>query len=418
MRATPLHIRSIRTLRRNNPFRVLGEHRNFRLFWFGQTLSLIGTWMQVMAQGWMALELTNNAARVTAVTAIGSLPILLLSLHAGVLVDRADKLKIVKIAQTMMLLEALALWYFTWTGTLTYPLLLALAFANGLFSAVEIPARQAMMIDLVGRDDLRSAIALNSSGFNLARIVGPGIGAFVIATFGIAWCFFANSLSYFAVLVGLFMIRLPPWLSTARTSSPFEGIKEGLRYIVRSREMFAIMQLVTVFSIFGTPYLTLMPVVARDQLGLGPDGYGLLLACVGIGGLSGALFLAAVAQRVRRGRLLVYSSIGFSLLLMMFAVVRSPAVAYGLLLFTGFTMIFNGALSNGMMQSLVPDVLRGRLMAVYSLVVVGVGQVVGAFVAGAVARAIGVSWAIGGGAAIILVYSLWAGWYYTELSTL
>lgn len=417
-RPTPLHVRSVRALRRHNPFRVLQQHRNFRLFWIGQTLSLIGTWMQGMGEGWLALELTNNAARVTAVAAVASLPVLLLSLHVGVLVDRADKLRIVRMTQSAMLLQALTLWWLSWRGELTYPLLLALAGANGLFAAVEIPARQAMIVDLVGREDLREAIALNSSGFNLARVIGPAAGAFVAATLGMSWCFFVNALSYFAVLWGLFLIQLPPWRKVAAVVSPFEGIKQGLRYIAGTRDVFAIMLLVTVFSVFGVPYLTLMPVVARDVLGLGADGYGLLLASVGVGGLTGALFLAAVGPRVPRGRLLMTSALVYGTLLTAFALVRRPGIAYPVLFGAGFTMILNSAIANGMLQSLVPDGLRGRLMAVYSLVVVGLGQVVGAILAGEVAKTVGADWAIGGAAVAALGFTAWAIWRYPGVRAL
>src|SRR5688572_6602920 len=187
----------------SNPFRVLLTHRNFRSFWIGQTLSLVGSWMQSMAIGWFALELSNSAFIVGVVVASGSLPILAFSLHAGVLVDRSDKLRLVKIAQTLLLLEAALLWWLTWTGHVNVGALIALSLFGGAVASVEIPARQALMIDLVGRDDLRDAIALNSSGFNLARIIGPATGAFVIANAGMAWCFAVNALSYLTVLVGL-----------------------------------------------------------------------------------------------------------------------------------------------------------------------------------------------------------------------
>jgi predicted MFS family arabinose efflux permease len=260
----------------------------------------------------------------------------------------------------------------------------------------------------VGREDLSEAIALNSSGFHLARIVGPAIGALVIAALGIAWCFGLNALSYLAVLGGLFMIRLPARERPLPTGSPLEGLREGFRYMWGTPIVRALMGVVLVFSVLGTPYLTLMPVVARDRLGLGPDGYGVLLASVGVGGLAGALYLAAVGPRVPRGRLLVGSSFLFAALLVGFAFVHTAWLACTVLLAVGFTMILNGALSNALLQSIVPDALRGRLMAAYSFVVVGMAQVVGAFCGGAVARAVGESWAIGGGGALMLVYALWA----------
>jgi MFS family permease len=395
------------TVRSLNPFRTLVAHRNFRLFWIGQTLSLTGTWMQTMAQGWLALQLSNSAFIVGLVSSIGSLPVLALSLPAGVVTDRVNKLRLVTICQACLLVEAALLWGFTYTHRITIPLLLGLAFINGTASAFEIPARQSLMIELVGRDDLHDAIALNSSGFNLARIIGPALGAAVIATFGLAWCFFLNAVSYLAVLAGLFLIRLPPW-EAAIHPSPIEGLREGIRYMVDTPVISALIKVMTVSAICSIPYLTLMPVVARDLLHAGAAGYGVLLACVGIGGLAGALSLAAFGARFRRGRLLEFSTYGFAALLIAFSLSRSEWLSRGVLLGCGFMMIFNGALLNGLLQSIVPDALRGRLMSVYSLIAVGVSQVVGSFIAGSVANAVGVDWAIGGAAAVMLAYAYYA----------
>src|SRR6478672_6403320 len=218
-----------------NPFRTL-RHRNFRLFWVGQTVSLIGTWMQTMATGWLALELSNSALLVGLVASASSLPVLLFSLHGGVVADRVDRLK------------AGALWWFTITGHITMGWLIALAATNGLISAFEIPARQALVIDLVDRSELSGAIALNSSGFNLARVVGPGIGAVVIAKAGVAACFGLNSLSYVAVLIGLFLVKLPPRTAVVASVKPMDGIRELLHFMRDTQSVNALMKLVTVFS--------------------------------------------------------------------------------------------------------------------------------------------------------------------------
>jgi predicted MFS family arabinose efflux permease len=285
--------------------------------------------------------------------------------------------------------------------------LLVLATFSGIFGAFEIPARQSLVIELVGREDLPAAIALNSSGFNLARIVGPSIGAIVIAKLGLSWCFGVNALSYIAVLAGLMMIRLPAWIPPDEIASSLEGIREGVRYMRDTPSIAALMRIVTVYSVFGVPYLTLMPVMARDRMGLGADGYGALLACVGIGGLAGALGLAAVGDRLPRGQMLRITTYAFAGLLLIFSFVTRPIVAYPMLLAVGFMMIVTSALANSTLQHLVPNELRGRLMAAYSFVVVGLSAVIGSLVAGSVAHLIGVSWAIGGGAAIMLVYSYW-----------
>lgn len=391
-----------------NPFRVFIRHRNFRLFLIGQTMSLIGTWMQTMAQGWLALELTNNAFLVGLVATATSIPILLFTMPAGVLVDRSDKLRLVRIAQACYLLEASALWLLTATHRITIDSLLGLAFLSGLIASIEIPARQSMFIDLVGRDDLPDAIALNSSGFNLARVVGPGIAAAVIARFGIAWCFFLNAASYVAVLVGLFMITLPAHKPHPGHARPWVGVQQALRYMRDTPKVRALMLMVTVYSILGAPILALMPVVAREMFGLGAEGYGLLLSLLGIGGLTGALSLAGVGYRVSRTRLLIAASMMWAVLLILFSVSRQPWQAYVLLLGIGCTMILNGAISNGLLQAIVPNELRGRMMAAYGLVVVGLSQVVGAFSGGVLAHAFGVRTTIAIAAVIMLLYGLWA----------
>lgn len=394
-----------------NPFRALVQHRNFRLFWSGQTLSLVGSWMQTMAQGWLALELSNSPVIVGLVAAASSLPIVLLSVGAGIVVDRTDKLRLVTVAQALLLVEATALWWLTWSDNITIAWLVTLATLTGVVSAFEIPARQSLVIELVGREHLRSAIALNSMGFNLGRIVGPSLAAVVIARAGIAWCFGVNALSYLAVLIGLSLVRLPPrqMVRTALEMSPVEGIREGVTYMRDTAPVRALINLIAVYAVLGGPYLALMPVVARDMLSLGASGYGLLLAGVGIGGLAGALWLAGRTERDRdRGRLLAHSSFAFATLLLLFSFVRVPSVAFGFLLAMGFTMIVTSAVSNALLQQIVPDAMRGRIMAAYSFIVVGLSQTVGSFGVGAVADVVGVSWALGGCAAVMLAYATWA----------
>lgn len=391
-----------------NPFRVVLEHRNFRIFLTGQTLSLIGTWMQTMAEGWLALELTNSAFLVGLVATAASVPILLFTMPAGAIVDRSDKLRIVRIAQAAFLCQASALWLLTVTDRMTIGRLLALAFTGGLIASIEIPARQAMMIDLVGRDDLPDAIALNSSGFNLARVVGPGIAAAVIARLGIAWCFFLNAASFVAVLLGLFMMQLPRWMPGRHRTSPWQGVVEVLRYMRDTPSLRALMLMVTVYSVLGAPLLALMPVIAREMFGLGAGGYGLLLSFLGVGGLCGALGLAALGGRVSRIRLLTIASMIWPALLMVFSLTRSPLAGYALLLAVGCVMILNGAISNGLLQGIVPDAFRGRIMAAYGLVVVGLAQVVGAFSGGVVAHFLGVADAIFVAGLLMAAYGVWA----------
>ncbi len=390
-----------------NPFRTLARHRNFRLFWFGQTASLVGTWMQVMAEGWLALQLTNDPFLVGLVASVGAFPVLVLSFPAGVLVDRVDRLRLVTAMQAMLLVQAVALWALTVSGHVTIHWMLALACLGGTCTAFEVPARQSLIVDLVGRDDLPQAIALNSSGFNLARIVGPALGAAAIATLGIGWCFGLNALSYLAVLAGLLRIRLPRAERGAHHGSPWDGLAEGFRYVWRVPTVRAILGLTLVYSVCGTPYLALMSVLARDVLGLGARGYGALLAAVGAGGLAGALGLAAFGARVRPGRWLMWSTVAYPVLLVALAAVRNVVAAEVVLLATGVAMIVSGALGNAVLQRTVPDAMRGRLMAAYSFLVVGMAQGVGALAGGALARAVGVDWVIAAGGAAMLAYAAW-----------
>jgi MFS family permease len=397
-----------------NPFRVLQIHRNFRLFWTGQTVSLIGTWMQQVGQGWLALELTNSAFLVGVVAAAGTLPVLLFSLYGGVVADRRSKLHIVMVCQSLLLVEAAALWWLTLSGVINVEWLLVLATLGGVISAFEIPARQALMVELVTREDLVDAIALNSGGFNLARIIGPSIAAIVLAKLGLAWCFGINALSYFAVLGSLAFIRLPAWTPVINLVSPFEQLKEGFKYIQNTPAVAGLMGVIAIYSIFGFMYLTMMPVVARDLLGTGASGYGALLTFVGVGALSGALALAALGPRIKRGRLFRDTAFSFAVLTILFSFVRVIPLAAIVLLFLGLTMLINGALANGILQTVVPDELRGRVMATYVFVYVGFTPI-GSVIAGGVARALGVEWAIFSGGVIMLAYFAWAFWRYPEI---
>src|SRR5918992_2843054 len=400
-----------------NPFRALQRHRNYRRFWIGYTVSLVGTWMRNVAQGWLALELTNDAFMVGLVSAVGNLPVLLFSLFGGVLADRYSKLRIVRVTQALLLVEAVLMWWFTWTGLITVPRLLALATFAGMVSAFDVPARQSLQIELVGKEDLLDAIALNSSGFNLARIIGPSIAAFIIAKAGLAWCFGINALSYFAVLIGLLAIRLPPTPARLTGSSPLREVWRALVYMSRKREVSALMRLVAVFSVFGVPYLVLMPVLARDVLHTDASGYGFLLTCVGVGAIAAALTLATLGRRIRQGVLLERAAYGFSILLIGLALSTSVPLSAVLMVAIGFAMICNNALANTLLQTTVPDALRGRVMAAYALVFIGfspIGQLLG----GLVASRFGVQWAIGIGAVVMLAYTAWAFARYPELRSL
>jgi MFS family permease len=373
--------------------------------------------MQTVGQGWLALELSNSPFMVGFVAAAGSIPVLLLTLYAGVVADRHEKLRMVKITQALLLAQATALWWFVWTGHINMTGLTVLALAGGAIDAFDIPARQALMVELVGREDIVDAIALNSSGFNLARIIGPTIAAVVIAKLGLAWCFGLNAVSFLLVQIAMSMIRFPIWMRSARATSATGGLTEGLRYLLRTRTVTLLMAMAAVYAIFGIPYLVLMPVVARNTLRAGAQGYGLLLAAVGIGAVLGAVVLAMIGQSVARGRLLVVATVLFTCFLIAFSISRSLWLSAALLLVVGFSMIVNNALVNGLLQTMAPDELRGRVMSAYAFVYVGLGPV-GSLLSGTLADFIGAPGAIAVGAGVMLLFALWVFGMRTELRRL
>jgi MFS family permease len=390
------------------PPRAFGalRHRNFRVFYLGQLLSLTGTWMQSTAQGWLVLELTNSALRLGIVTAVTSLPTLLFSLWAGDLADRHDKRRIILIAQSLALAVALTLAVLTGTERITYGVLLSLVFVMGTASAFEIPTRQSFFVDLVGPADLPNAIALNSAAFNATRIVGPGLAGAMIATMGIAACYFANAVSYVAVIVGLLMMRLPRHTPAERTTSTVENIREGLAYIRGDRLVRTLVWLIAGMSVTALPYVMLLPVFARDVLRVGAPGLGSLLAATGTGALVAGVALASGRIRIPRGRLIIGAATAYALALMAFALSRSYALSLVLLAVTGFTMILNNTSVNALLQSRTPDRLRGRVMSVYVFMFLGMAPL-GSLQAGALARWIGAPYALACGAGALLLIVAW-----------
>jgi len=382
------------------------RHRNYRVFYLGQLLSLTGTWMQSTAQGWLVLELTNSALRLGIVTAVASIPTLLFSLWAGDLADRHDKRRIILIAQGVALSAALALAVLTGTERITYGALLALVFVLGTAAAFEIPTRQSFFVELVGPADLPNAIALNSAAFNATRIVGPGLAGAMIGTMGIAACYYANAISYIAVMIGLLMMRLPRFIPAARTTSTVENIREGLAYIRSDRLVRTLVWLVAGLSVTALPYVMLLPVFARDVLRVGAPGLGSLLAATGAGALAAGISLAAGRIRVPRGRLILGAMTVFALVLMGFALSRSYALSLVLLSLAGFCMILNNASVNALLQSRTPDRLRGRVMSVYVFMFIGMTPL-GALQAGALARWLGAPYALAIGAGALLLIVAW-----------
>jgi MFS family permease len=396
-----------------NPFRLLAHSPNFRLFFAGQTTSLVGTWMQQVAQGWLALQLSNDAFLVGVVAAAGTVPILLLSLPGGIVADRARRLRVVTIAQALLLVEAALLWWFVWSGHITIGWLIAIALFGGAIAAFEIPARQALFIEMVGKAHVMDAIALNSSGFNFARIVGPSLAAIVIARYGIAWCFGLNALSYLAVLISLALIRLPHTPS-APPARALHALAEAFTYVRTHRLTAVLMQVVAVYSLLSIPVLTLLPVLARDVLGLDAGGYGVLMTCVGVGAMIGALSIASAGPRLSRHRALVVTSLAFPVLLIAVALSRTELLTGLVLLAVGACMVVNGAVVNALLQSASPDALRGRVISIYVAVYIGTNPI-GSFISGWIARHWGTPAAIGGLAVVMGVYAGWALRRYPEL---
>lgn len=383
-------------------------HRNFQLFFLGQGTSLVGTWMQSVALGWLVLDLTNSPFSVGLNSALRSFGVLLFTLYAGIVADRVDKRRLIVTTQVLQMVEALVLAVLVWTHVVAVWQVMVLAGLVGVVNAFDIPARQAFLVELVGKDDLVNAIALNSSLFNATRIIGPAIAGVIIGAAGVGWCFFLNGISYIAVIWGLLAMKLPPFVERPVTESTWEGFRGGVRFIFGDPRMSTLVILVAILSVFGFPVLVMMPVFARNVLHTGAGGYGALMAAVGLGAMLGALALALASDRVPKGRALLLGGGAFSVLLILFALSPWFGVSLILLALTGCAMIVATALSNTLLQTLVPDHLRGRVMGFYSFMFVGMAPL-GAFLIGWLAEHIGAPYAtvIGGAVCTLSMAMTW-----------
>lgn len=379
-----------------HPFHAL-RHRNFRLFFFGQFVSLVGTWMQVVAQGWLVLELSNSPFLVGLVTSLESLPILLLTLYGGVLADRVDRRRAITWLQAGMLVESLVLTLLTATGHITVGWLMLLAPMLGICSAFEVPIRQAFMMEMVGREDLINAIALNSSIFNLTRIVGPVIAGGLIATLGTTACFALNTVSFLAVIIAFARMR-PPFPGALERKPDVETtFRDGVRYALGTPEPRVLLTVAAALSIFGLgPVLTMLPVYARQVLHLGAGGYGGLMSSVGVGAAFGAIAMASLGHRLDRRRLIVLATLFFSSVLALTSLHRSYPLALTGLAMIGFGSVLSAISTNTLLQTEAPDDLRGRVLGFYSFVVLGLSPF-GSLQAGFVAEHLGAqaSFAVG-----------------------
>ncbi len=353
--------------------------------------------MQIVAQSWLVFILTDSAFYVGLVDALESIPILALSLYGGVIADRIPKRRLIAITQSCSMVLAFVLAAIVLADVATVGQVMVIATLHGVVNAFDFPARQALYSEVVSRDDLMNAIALNASAFNASRIVGPAIAGAVIGLFGVAACFLVNGVSYVAVLVGLFSMRVPAEGSAEAGPSAWSRIRAGLRHIAADTRMRTLFFALAVVSVFGRPLLVLLPIVAKSVLGRGAAEYGWMMSSVGIGAVAGGLAVATFAGRIPKGRVVAWSASAFGLLLIMLSLVRTLPLALVLLAAWGCTMSLNGSIANTLLQTMSPDALRGRVMSVYTFVVMGLAPL-GALQAGAIAETLGapVAMAIGG----------------------
>jgi len=377
------------------------RHRNFRLFFGGQLISLVGTWMQTVAQSWLVYRLTGSTLLLGTVGFASQIPVFLVAPIGGIVADRRNRHRVVIATQTSSMILAFILASLTLTNRIQVWEIMVLAGGLGVVNAFDIPARQAFLIDMVGRGDLMNAIALNSSMFNGARILGPAVAGILVAWVGEGWCFFVNAVSYIAVIVGLLLMRIEQPANLSHEGSPIENILEGFRFVRDAAPIRAILLLLGLVSLVGMPYSVLMPVFAHQILHGGARELGTLMGATGVGALLGALSLAARVGVKGLGRLIAVCAGGFGASLILFASSRSLWLSVILLVPVGFTMMVQMASSNTLLQSMSPDQLRGRVIAVYSMMFMGMAPF-GAFFAGAIAHRIGAPWtvAIGGLACI------------------
>jgi MFS family permease len=363
------------------------RHRNFRLFFGGQMISLIGTWMQSMALSWLVLILTSSAFYLGLVGALQTLPILLFSFWAGVVVDRTNKYRLLFLTQSTAMVLALVLGVLIFEEVLRLWLLCLLVFLAGTAFAFDIPVRQAFIVELVGKADLPNAIALNSTLFNATRVAGPAVAGILIAKVGMANCFFLNAVSFLAVLLALLRLQLPPPRRAPRV--PFrQAWREMLDHILKRQELKFVLGLMTVVSLFAMPYYVLLPLMARDVLGVGAQGFGLLMAASGVGAFMGGL---ALARRLRR-RPPMPSFLGgmvlFLLGLLGLSFCRNFYLALGAIFLTGYGIVTQLSTGNSLLQLNVPDELRGRIMSLFGLIIVGIAPV-GSLFLGTLAHYVG-----------------------------
>jgi MFS family permease len=351
-------------------FRSL-RHRNFQLYFGGQLVSVAGTWMQAVAQAWLVYEISHSELTLGIVGFASAIPALLVLPWGGVIVDRVPKRALLIVTQASAMLLALILAVLAFTHTVQVWHVVALAAGLGLVNAFDAPARQAFVVDMVGREDMTNAIALNSMMFNSARVIGPAIGGLLLASVGSAWCFLLNGLSYLAVIAGLWAMQLPPQTARRAVAAPLKELSSGLKYVWHQVDLFALLLIALIFAVFGLSYSTVLPAFADQVLHSGASGYGLLNAATGLGAVAGALIIARTGGGGRRGRLLIIVSLAFPIVLLAFAFVGVFGIALLLASALGLLFMVQFTLINTLLQLHVADEMRGRVLSLYSLTFFG-----------------------------------------------
>jgi MFS family permease len=384
-------------------FRAL-RHRNYRLFFAGQIISLVGTWMQTVAQAWLVYRLTGSGTLLGLVAFTSHFPVFVFASLGGLAADRFNRHHILIGTQLVSMVLALTLALITFTEVVEVWHLMVLAALLGATNGFDIPARQSFVIEMVGRDDLMNAIALNSSVFNGARVAGPAIAGIVVALVGEAWCFLINGVSYVGVLAGLLAMRLSA-IERPPPGPAFRHLIDGFRYAATTRPIRALLLLLAILAFTGMPYTVMMPLFADRVLSVGADGLGYLMGAAGFGAFLASITLARKPTVRGLGRWVAFAAGGFGASLIVFAFSRSFWLSVILLVPVGFSMVLEMASSNTLIQSMVPDELRGRVMAIYSMTFMGMAPL-GSLVAGWSAERFGAPAAVVIGGSICLAASI------------
>ncbi|HLX06081.1 MAG TPA: MFS transporter [Candidatus Binatus sp.] len=356
-------------------FRAL-RHRNFRLFFIGQLISLIGTWMQMVAQSWLVLKLTNSSLMLGVVSFAGFMPIVLVALFAGVVVDHVDRRRLIIGAQTLLMMSAFVLAALTWAGVVKVEYVIALAALNGFVSSFDMPGRQAFVVEMVGREDLPNAISMNSMIFNGARMIGPAIAGMSLAVIGIAGCFLLNGISYLAVIWSLLEMELPRRERREFGANMMRQVRLGLAYVWQHRPTLWLLVLVAINMGIGMQYSVLIPVFARDLLHVGAHGYGFLMAAQGLGAVISAIVMnvRSTAPKTLRQNL-VFGIFCMAIATAGFGVSIWMSVSLLAQVFIGVGLMNHMVTTNTLLQMFVSDELRGRVMSIYTLSFIGTAPI-------------------------------------------